>query len=246
MVASSPPNGPIDSSSASFFTVHSANSLNDKNNAFQWSELFSRRFLWKTITIHLMVENSNKHLMIIRQRMSSNFKLHSCCPSYTFKSMELSKIFNSQWPFPQLDNKIFPAGLLFRSNIRYVSFHCILRQFYHLYKSNLERKLKVETKDDIFVLCKRRIEHIVPKERSEIMKMTVQQKISIKKFRLWLISFLSPFFSLSRTSYFFRKSSSSQTVFCLLSHLDKKQLILLFVVQLFLLLINFCFNWTPL
>ena len=45
IVISSPPTGPNPSNSASFAMVHSANSLNETSKAFQWSELFSRRFL---------------------------------------------------------------------------------------------------------------------------------------------------------------------------------------------------------
>ena len=46
IVISSPPMGPKASNSASLAIVHSANSRNEINKAFQWSELFSRRFLW--------------------------------------------------------------------------------------------------------------------------------------------------------------------------------------------------------
>ena len=45
IVISSPPMGPKASNSASLAIVHSANSRNEINKAFQWSELFSRRFL---------------------------------------------------------------------------------------------------------------------------------------------------------------------------------------------------------
>ena len=44
-VTSSPPTGDIASSSASFLTVHSASSRRERKSAFQWSELFSSRFL---------------------------------------------------------------------------------------------------------------------------------------------------------------------------------------------------------
>ena len=45
IVISSPPIGPKPSNSASLAMVHSANSRKEINKAFQWSELFSRRFL---------------------------------------------------------------------------------------------------------------------------------------------------------------------------------------------------------
>ena len=50
IVISSPPMGPKPSNSASLAIVHSANSRNEINKAFQWSELFSRRFLQRKMS----------------------------------------------------------------------------------------------------------------------------------------------------------------------------------------------------
>ena len=50
IVISSPPIGPKPSNSASLAIVHSANSRNEINKAFQWSELFSRRFLQRKMS----------------------------------------------------------------------------------------------------------------------------------------------------------------------------------------------------
>ena len=96
MVTSSPPMGPMASNSASLLIVHSESSLNESRSAFQWSELFSSRFL-KQENYHLneKVKTSPSSNRPSAASLQNIAKLGiRVCHCLLYFSQELCKLYN--------------------------------------------------------------------------------------------------------------------------------------------------------